>query len=77
MIGKKNLNWADDMNDFLIDSLIDQMLKVQKIGGIFSKSAMDLSLLSNPFICIVVSCFYAADFVLFLCRLLKGLSLHY
>ena len=38
-IGKKNLTWANDMDDLLIDSLIDQMHRGQKIGGVFMKTA--------------------------------------
>ena len=40
MMGKKNLTWTDDMDDFLIDSLLDEMLQGQKIGGSFTKSAL-------------------------------------
>ena len=39
MIGKNNLTWGDDMDDVLIDSLIDQMHKGQKIGRVFAKNA--------------------------------------
>ena len=36
---KKNLTWSDDIDDFLIDSLSDQMHKGQKIGRCFTKTA--------------------------------------
>lgn len=39
MTGKKNLTWDDDMDDMLIDSLIDQMHKGQKISGSFTRNA--------------------------------------
>lgn len=38
-MGKKNLTWNAEMYVFLVDSLIDQMHKGQKIGGTFSKIA--------------------------------------
>ena len=36
MAGKKNLTWTNDIDDFLIDSLTDQMHKGQKIGASFA-----------------------------------------
>ena len=39
-MGKRNLTWIDDMDDFLIDSLLDQIHKGQKIGEVFSKRAL-------------------------------------
>ncbi|KAL7163918.1 hypothetical protein ACSBR2_039934 [Camellia fascicularis] len=38
-IDKKHLKWNNQMNVVLIDSLLDQMLKGQKIGGSFTSSA--------------------------------------
>lgn len=39
MNDKKNLKWGDDMDACLIDSLMEQKLKGQKIGGNFTKTA--------------------------------------
>ena len=38
-IDKKHLKWNNQMDVVLIDSLLDQMLKGQKIGGSFTSSA--------------------------------------
>ncbi|KAL9678618.1 hypothetical protein QQ045_016466 [Rhodiola kirilowii] len=36
---KKNLTWTTDMDDYLLDCLLDQMQKGQKIGENFTKAA--------------------------------------
>ncbi|KAJ9678671.1 hypothetical protein PVL29_020759 [Vitis rotundifolia] len=36
---KKNLTWIDEMDNFLVDRLMEQMHKGQKIGGVFTKTA--------------------------------------
>ena len=35
---KRNLTWIDEMNNFLVDRLMEQMHKGQKIGGVFTKT---------------------------------------
>ncbi|KAI5681671.1 hypothetical protein M9H77_02899 [Catharanthus roseus] len=34
---QRNLKWTDEMDNYLIDTLLDQKLKGQKIGGSFTK----------------------------------------
>ncbi|KAJ9676027.1 hypothetical protein PVL29_024826 [Vitis rotundifolia] len=36
---KRNLTWIDEMDNFLVDRLMEQMHKGQKIGGVFTKTA--------------------------------------
>ena len=36
---KRNLTWMDEMDSFLVDRLMEQMHKGQKIGGVFTKTA--------------------------------------
>ena len=35
---KRNLTWIDEMDNFLVDRLMEQMHKGQKIGGVFTKT---------------------------------------
>ena len=35
---KRNLTWIDEMDSFLVDRLLEQMYKVQKIGGVFTET---------------------------------------
>ncbi|KAJ9682335.1 hypothetical protein PVL29_018287 [Vitis rotundifolia] len=35
---KRNLIWIDEMDNFLVDRLMEQMHKGQKIGGVFTKT---------------------------------------
>ncbi|KAJ9703077.1 hypothetical protein PVL29_004728 [Vitis rotundifolia] len=34
-----NLTWIDEMDKYLVDRLMEQMHKGQKIGGVFTKTA--------------------------------------
>ncbi|KAJ9680095.1 hypothetical protein PVL29_019394 [Vitis rotundifolia] len=36
---KRNLTWIDEMDNFLVDRLMEQMHKGQTIGGVFTKTA--------------------------------------
>ena len=36
---KRNLTWIDEMDNFLVDRLMEQMHKGQKIGGVFTKTS--------------------------------------
>jgi len=38
-IGKKNLTWSEEIDSVLVDSLLDQMEKGQKIGSTFTSTA--------------------------------------
>ena len=36
---KRNLTWIDEIDNFLVDRLMEQMHKGKKIGGVFTKTA--------------------------------------